>query len=360
MSRITTPFNARSTAAEVIAGVDLTGKRAVVTGGASGIGLETARALAAAGAQVTLAVRNTDAGQRAAADIQATTGRDDVRVARLDLTDRSTIDAFTADWTRPLHILVNNAGVLALPERTTTPEGWETQFATNHLGHAALTLGLHDALAAAQGARVVVVSSSAQSPVVFDDIHFTSRPYDAWSAYGQSKTATILFTVALAKKWAADAITANALHPGGIVTNIQRHFDEATPALRRRGGRAGPPPGRPAGLEDPPAGCGHLRPAGRLPARPGGDRTLLRGLQRSRRRHRAGRRHERSRPLRPRPERRRPPLGRDDPAPAALTTALRRVSRIHAEPSQHALRCPRRTRRVIRAGTQRGRRRSAD
>jgi NAD(P)-dependent dehydrogenase (short-subunit alcohol dehydrogenase family) len=230
MSRITTPFNAQSTAGEVIAGVDLTGKRAVVTGGASGIGLETARALAGAGAQVTLAVRSTDAGCRAAADIQATTGRDDVAVARLDLTDRSTIDAFTADWTGPLHILVNNAGVLALPERTVTAEGWEAQFAANYLGHAALTLGLHDSLTAAQGARVVVVSSSAHllSPVVFDDIHFTSRPYDAMSAYGQSKTATILFTVAIAKKWAADAITANALHPGGVVTNIQRHFDQAT------------------------------------------------------------------------------------------------------------------------------------
>jgi NAD(P)-dependent dehydrogenase (short-subunit alcohol dehydrogenase family) len=230
MSRITNPFNAQSTAAEVIAGVDLTGKRAVVTGGASGIGLETARALASAGATVTLAVRNTDAGQRAAADIQATTGRDDVAVARLDLTDRSTIDAFTAAWPLPLHILVNNAGVLALPERTVTPEGWEAQFAANYLGHAALTLGLHDALAAAQGARVVVVSSSAHllSPVVFHDIHFTSRPYDAMSAYAQSKTAAVLFTVAIAKKWAADAITANALHPGGVVTNIQRHFDQAT------------------------------------------------------------------------------------------------------------------------------------
>jgi NAD(P)-dependent dehydrogenase (short-subunit alcohol dehydrogenase family) len=230
MSRITTPFNAQSTAAEVIAGVDLTCKRAVVTGGASGIGLETARALAGAGAQVTLAVRSADAGQRAAADIAATTGRDDVAVARLDLTDRSTIDAFTADWTRPLHILINNAGVLALPERIITTEGWEAQFAANYLGHAALALGLHDALAAAQGARVVVVSSSAHllSPVVFDDIHFTSRPYDAMSAYAQSKTAAILFTLAIAKKWAADAITANALHPGGVVTNIQRHFDQAT------------------------------------------------------------------------------------------------------------------------------------
>jgi NAD(P)-dependent dehydrogenase (short-subunit alcohol dehydrogenase family) len=229
MPRITSPFTTQSTATEVIAGVDLAGKRAVVTGGSSGIGQETARALASAGAQVTLAVRSTDAGERAAADIRAATGRDDIRVAHVDLADRSTIDAFTAGWTGPLHILVNNAGIMALPELTRTPEGWEAQFATNHLGHAAITLGLHEALTTAQGARVVVVSSSAhqQSPVVFDDIHFTSRPYEAWSAYGQSKTATILFMVAMSKKWAADGVTANALHPGGIMTNLQRHLDDA-------------------------------------------------------------------------------------------------------------------------------------
>jgi NAD(P)-dependent dehydrogenase (short-subunit alcohol dehydrogenase family) len=249
MSRIETPFGSQSTAAEVVSGVDLTGKRAVVTGGSSGIGLETARALAGAGAQVTLAVRDTEAGGRAAADVQATTGREDVRVAHLDLLDRSTIDAFTAGWTGPLHILVNNAGVMALPELTTTPEGWEAQFAVNHLSHAALTLGLHDALTAARGARVVVVSSSAHlmSPVVFDDIHFTSRPYDGWSAYGQSKTASILFTVALAGRWAADGITANALHPGGIMTNLQRHLDETqlrfVGAMDEQGRRLEVPPG---------------------------------------------------------------------------------------------------------------------
>jgi NAD(P)-dependent dehydrogenase (short-subunit alcohol dehydrogenase family) len=249
MSRVTTPFNAQSTAAEVAAGLDLTGKRAVVTGGASGIGLETARVLAAAGAQVTLAVRNADAGKRAVADVTPATGSGTVRAERLDLADRSTIDAFTAAWDGPLHILVNNAGIMALPELTTTGRGWEAQFATNHLGHAALTLGLHGALSAAQGARIVTVSSSAHqmSPVVFDDIHFAARPYEAWSAYGQSKTATILFALALSKRWASDHITANALHPGGIMTNLQRHLDEQqlrfVGALTDGGERLEVPPG---------------------------------------------------------------------------------------------------------------------
>ena len=119
MSQNHHPVHAQSTAAEVIAGVDLTGRRAIVTGGASGIGLETARALADAGAEVTLAVRDTAAGERAAADITAATGNEQVRVAHLDLADRATIDAFTAGWTGPLHILVNNAGIMALPELTT-------------------------------------------------------------------------------------------------------------------------------------------------------------------------------------------------------------------------------------------------
>ncbi|MBM7495144.1 NAD(P)-dependent dehydrogenase (short-subunit alcohol dehydrogenase family) [Micromonospora luteifusca] len=249
MSRIITPYSAQSTAAEVIDGVDLTGRRAIVTGGASGIGLETARALADAGAEVTLAVRDTAAGERAAADITAGGAPGKVRVDHLDLATRASIDAFVAGWTGPLHILVNNAGIMAVPELTRTADGWEAQFAINHLGHAALTLGLRDALAAARGARIVVVSSSAhqQSPVVFDDIHFTARPYEAWSAYGQSKTATILFTVALARKWAADGITANALHPGGIMTNLQRHLDDTqlrwVGALDEQGNRLEVPPG---------------------------------------------------------------------------------------------------------------------
>jgi NAD(P)-dependent dehydrogenase (short-subunit alcohol dehydrogenase family) len=236
--RITTPFSAQSTAAEVIDGIDLTGRRAVVTGGASGIGIETARALAGAGAEVTLAVRNVEAGRAVAAELTASTAAKQVLVAPLDLADQASVASFVAGWDGPLDILVNNAGVMASPlERT--PEGWEMQFATNHLGHFALTTGLHGALAAAGGARVVSVSSSAhhRSPVVFEDIHFLHRPYEPFSAYGQSKTANVLFAVEGAKRWADDGITINALMPGGIRTNLQRHVpDEVLERMRAAAG----------------------------------------------------------------------------------------------------------------------------
>ncbi|MEU8266307.1 SDR family NAD(P)-dependent oxidoreductase [Sphaerisporangium sp. NPDC049002] len=235
---ITTPFSARSTAAEVVDGIDLTGRRAIVTGGASGIGIETARALAGAGAEVTLAVRDLDAGERTANDIIATTGDKQVLVAPLDLADRASVAAFVTAWDGPLHILVNNAGVMASPE-TRTPEGWELQFATNHLGHFGLTTGLHRALAEAGGARVVSVSSSGhlRSPVVFEDIHFRERPYEPWAAYGQSKTANILFAVEASTRWANDGITVNALMPGAIRTNLQRHVtDEDLERMRNQSG----------------------------------------------------------------------------------------------------------------------------
>ncbi len=225
MARITSGFDASTTALEVVAGLDLTGRRAVVTGAASGIGVETARALAHAGAQVTLAVRDAAAGERVAADLARTSGRDDVAVARVDLADLATIDAFTASWRGPLHVLVNNAGVMDTP-RGVTAQGWETQFGTNHLGHFALATGLHEALAAAEDARVVSVSSTghAQSPVVFDDLFFERRPYSPGLAYGQSKTANVLFAVEAHRRWADDGITANALMPGGIWTPLQRHW----------------------------------------------------------------------------------------------------------------------------------------
>jgi NAD(P)-dependent dehydrogenase (short-subunit alcohol dehydrogenase family) len=221
---IQTPFGFDSTAAEVADGIDLTGKRVIVTGGASGIGVETARAIAGTGAEVTIAVRDTEAGERAAADIDG-----DVRVAPLDLADPASVAAFVAAWDGPLHVLVNNAGVMALPERTLTAQGYELQFATNHLGHFQLALGLHDALAADGDARIVSVSSSGhlRSPVVFDDINFDFRPYDQWLAYAQSKTANVLFAVEANRRWADDGITANALTPGGIATRLQRHVGGA-------------------------------------------------------------------------------------------------------------------------------------
>jgi NAD(P)-dependent dehydrogenase (short-subunit alcohol dehydrogenase family) len=251
-TRITTPFGARSTAAEVIAGVDLAGKRAIVTGASSGIGVETARALARAGVRVTLAVRDPDAGVRAAADIATCDdGREitadttaEVRVARIDLADRASIAAFLAAWEEPLDILVNNAGIMALPELELTADGWELQFATNHLGHFALALGLRDALAAAGRARIVAVSSTAhlRSPVVFEDIHFATRPYEPLLAYGQSKTANALFAVGATARWSGDGITANALMPGAIATKLQRHMDPdyLERARARSGGRLQP------------------------------------------------------------------------------------------------------------------------
>ncbi|GAA4252405.1 SDR family NAD(P)-dependent oxidoreductase [Dactylosporangium darangshiense] len=236
-------FGFETTAAEVLSGVDLTGKRAIVTGGASGIGIETARVFASAGAEVTIAVRNTEAGERVAADLIADTGNKQVSVAPLDLSEQDSVRAFAAGWDGPLHILVNNAGVMALPDLRRTPQGWELQFATNHLGHFALTTGLLPALRAAQGARVVAVSSSAHhfSPVVFDDIHFERREYEPWRAYGQSKTANILFAVEADRRWSGDGIRVNALHPGSIRTNLQRHVDPAELERLARETRAGEP-----------------------------------------------------------------------------------------------------------------------
>jgi NAD(P)-dependent dehydrogenase (short-subunit alcohol dehydrogenase family) len=226
-ARITTPYSAQTTADEILDGTDLSGKRIIVTGGASGIGIETARSLAKAGAEVTLAVRNPAAGEAVASQITAQTGSAKVLVAPLDLADQTSVRSFAARWEGPLHVLVNNAGLMASPLMR-TPDGREMQFATNHLGHFTLATGLHDALAAAGGARVVSVSSSAHlgSGVVFDDIHFEVRPYDPWLAYGQSKSANVLFAVEGTRRWASDGIFINALMPGGIRTGLQRYVNE--------------------------------------------------------------------------------------------------------------------------------------
>ncbi|WP_375493249.1 SDR family NAD(P)-dependent oxidoreductase [uncultured Jatrophihabitans sp.] len=239
-TRATSHFDWHSTAADVIDGVDLTGRRALITGAASGIGAETARVLAAAGAETVVAARNRVAAERVAADIRATTGNDAVRVAYLDLVDRTSIDALAAGFDGPLHILVNNAGVMAIPELRLSPERHEMQFATNHLGHFRLTTALLPSLRAANGARVVSVSSRAHlnSPVVFDDIDFNNREYDPALAYAQSKTANVLFAVDAARRWANDGVEANALHPGAILdSNLARHYDPAALAQIRSSGR---------------------------------------------------------------------------------------------------------------------------
>lgn len=231
--RITTPFGAESTADEVITGVNLARRHAIVTGGASGLGRETARALASAGAEVTIAARNLEAASETVAEIKARTANPNLHAAHLDLADLSSVAEFVTGWTGPLHILIDNAGVMANPEQR-TPEGRELQFATNHLGHFALTLGLHNALTAAGNARVVVLSSvgHVNGPVRFDDLDFTREPYDPWLAYAQSKTANILFAIEAAKRWAGDGITVNALNPGRIwETNLGRHIETPPPTF---------------------------------------------------------------------------------------------------------------------------------
>lgn len=227
--RITTPFGATTSAMEVVAGVGLGGKRAIVTGSSSGIGAETARALAQAGAKVTLAVRNLQAGEAVAADIKNTTHNHNIFVSRLDLSDLKSVNAFVTAWHGSLDMLVNNADVMAIPQRQFSAQGHEMQFATNHLGHFALALGLYDALASTRHARIVSVSSVGHidGDMDFDDIDFAHRPYDPWLAYGQSKTANILFAVEAAKRWASDGIVANALNPGRIgSTHLGRYLEQ--------------------------------------------------------------------------------------------------------------------------------------
>jgi NAD(P)-dependent dehydrogenase (short-subunit alcohol dehydrogenase family) len=222
--RITSAFHARSTALEVVEQIDLHGQRAIVTGGASGLGWQTTRALAHAGAAVTMAVRNPSRGEAAADALRREVAGAQVTVAALDLTDLASIHRFAADWARvPLHILINNAALMACPLMR-TPQGWEAQFATNHLGHFALMTALIPALLAAQTSRVVTLSSSGHklSGVDFADVHFARRPYDKWQAYGQAKSANALMSLGLHTLLCDDGITSNAVHPGAIMTGLQQ------------------------------------------------------------------------------------------------------------------------------------------
>jgi NAD(P)-dependent dehydrogenase (short-subunit alcohol dehydrogenase family) len=232
--RITSPFGPFSTAREVLAGHDLTGKTAVVTGSASGIGVETARALAEAGAEVVLAVRNIEAGATVAADIAKTAKGPEPRVEQVDLSDMATIRAFNARWAgKPLNILINNAGVMACP-LAYTADDLEMQIGTNHFGHFLLSLGLAEGLvkgAQASGTESRLVSLSSighrRAPVNFEDPNFKHRAYDKWDAYGQAKTANSLFAVGFHQRFKDRGVAANAVMPGGIMTPLQRHLPMA-------------------------------------------------------------------------------------------------------------------------------------
>ena len=227
---ITSPFNARSTAKEVIAGHDLSGKTVLVTGASSGIGLETARALLSAHAEVIIAVRDTTKGEGVAQELRAETPDARVHVLSLDLGSlasvRQAAEQFRAQWNK-LDLLINNAGIMATPQGY-TPDGFEQQFGTNYLGHYLLTQLLLPAIQKAAPARVVSLSSSGhqRSDIHFDDIQFRHRPYNKWDAYGQSKTATALFAVALTYHTSSQGITSNAVHPGGIRTGLQQNLTQ--------------------------------------------------------------------------------------------------------------------------------------
>jgi len=249
MSPAPRSFDRTATSDQVLEGLDLSGRVALVTGASSGLGAETARALAARGARVVMTARDVAKAERIAESIRSATGSRAIEVAELHLEQPASVRAFAKEFLarhRALQMLIGNAGVMGCPLQRTA-EGWEMQFATNHLGHFLLGCLLAPALRAAAPARVVSVSSAGHgfSPVVFEDVHFERRPYDKWSAYGQSKSANVLFAVALDRRLAAHGVRAFALHPGGIVTELGRHLGpedlaviRARAAERAPGGKA--------------------------------------------------------------------------------------------------------------------------
>jgi NAD(P)-dependent dehydrogenase (short-subunit alcohol dehydrogenase family) len=217
-------FGAQTTASGVLGDLRLDGKRAIVTGGYAGIGVETTRILAAAGAHVIVPARDVAKAQRAVGALS------NVTIEQMDLSSPSTIAAFAARHVdTPLHLLVNNAGIMAAP-LSRDARGLESQLATNHVGHFDLFQRLLPALRRARGARVIALSSRGhvRSAFDFDDPSFLHRPYDKMIAYGQSKTANILFAVEADRRYAAEGIRAFALHPGAILdTDLARHYDPA-------------------------------------------------------------------------------------------------------------------------------------
>jgi NAD(P)-dependent dehydrogenase (short-subunit alcohol dehydrogenase family) len=217
-------FGPATTARETLDGIDLSGKVAIVTGGYSGIGLETTRALAEAGATVIVPARTPEKARQALSRIPR------VEQSSLDLLDPASVDTFASEFLatgRPLHMLINNAGIMATPLKRDA-RGFESQFSANHLGHFQLTVRLWPAIHNAHGARVVSVSSRGhrRAGIDFDDPHFQHRSYDKWQAYGQSKTANVLFAVELDRRGEASGIRAFAVHPGAVLTDLIRDMTD--------------------------------------------------------------------------------------------------------------------------------------
>ncbi len=224
-------FNNKSTTDAVLDGIDLTGKRILVTGGASGLGEETVRALAVRGAEIIIAARNMAKAEEVKAAIIASTGNDKIALLALELASLKKIEeaaqAFLARYDR-LDVLINNAGIMACPFDK-TEDGFELQFGSNHIGHFYFTNLIMPALIKAAPARIVSLSSLGHraSPVMFDDINYENRPYEKWAAYGQSKTANALFAVGLNARFAAKGVEAFSVHPGVIMTPLARHMTKA-------------------------------------------------------------------------------------------------------------------------------------
>ena len=227
-------FGFETRALEVVENVDLTGYEVIITGGASGIGIETVRALAKAGASVIILARDLKKAQEVADNIKESTGNKNIEIDELELGSLESVNAFVKRFLekkRPLNILINNAGIMACP-LSYTKDGFELQFGTNYIGHFALTVGLIPALKKGvekigKNSRIINVSSIAHalSDINFDDINYKNRAYEEFESYGQSKTANILFSVELTKRYSKEGIFSNALMPGGILTNLGRHMN---------------------------------------------------------------------------------------------------------------------------------------
>ncbi|MFT6017175.1 MAG: NAD(P)-dependent dehydrogenase (short-subunit alcohol dehydrogenase family) [Patiriisocius sp.] len=225
-----TEFGYRTTALEAVSGIDLTGKQVIVTGSYAGIGIETVRALASAGAKVTMACRDNVKAIKVASELNQSLGSSLIDSGALDLGSLASVRAFAESFRAThdkLDILINNGAVMACPQGLTS-DGFEMQFGVNHLGHFCLTTELLPLLKAAQSARVICLSSTGHfiSPVVFDDIQYENRPYDSWSSYGQAKTACSLLAVGIQNRFGDDGIEGFAVHPGGIMTTLQRHMSQ--------------------------------------------------------------------------------------------------------------------------------------